>query len=50
MALATLPPGIDPRYPLERRLGGSQSRSRRGWGREKFPASSGKWTPPSSPP
>jgi hypothetical protein len=33
-ALAALPPGKEPWYPLDRRLGGSQSRSGRG-GEEK---------------
>jgi hypothetical protein len=34
-ALAALPPGKSPRYPLERRLGGPQSRSGRS-GEEKI--------------
>jgi hypothetical protein len=33
-ASAALPPGKDPRYPLDRRLGGPQNRSERG-GEEK---------------
>jgi hypothetical protein len=33
-APAALPPGKEPRYPLDRRLGGPQSRSGRG-GEEK---------------
>jgi hypothetical protein len=34
-APAALPPGKDPRYQLDRRLGGPQSRSGRG-GEEKY--------------
>jgi hypothetical protein len=48
---AALPQGRNPWYPLDRRLGGPQSRSGRWW-REKFPAPAGTRSPdhPSSNP
>jgi hypothetical protein len=42
-ALAALPPGNSPWYPLDRRLGGPQRRSGSGI-EEKFPAPAGNWT------
>jgi hypothetical protein len=39
-APADLPPGKSPWFPLDRRLGGPQSRSGHGGGKKKFPAPS----------
>jgi hypothetical protein len=46
-APAGLPPGKDPRYPLDRRLGGPQSRSGRGGEEIDFqpPPEIEPWTP-----
>jgi hypothetical protein len=43
-AQAALPPGKEPRYPLDRSLGGSQSRSGR-YGEEKIVDPTGTRTP-----